>query len=149
MWRWDTDKLTNTINYAKEKEEKIEVWTSACFKYEFFLHLTSIPDSNGSNSVRNDEKEGFLTERKYYVQARKLMYWIPITKPSKLIPPFIINLSDLTPRLKSEFEDFCKLNDDLEIGIFLKEIAARFFENIDYQYAHDSVLSHLMVRVEN
>jgi hypothetical protein len=76
------------------------------------------------------------------------MYWIPISKPSDLIPTFVINFSDLTVRLQLELQQFCKLNNSNEIAIFLKEIAARFFENIDYEYAHDSVLSHLKVVLE-
>jgi hypothetical protein len=129
---------------SKVSKEKSEAWTSERFKYEFFLCLTKVFDTNRSNSITADER-GFLTDRKYYAEAKKIMYWIPISKPSELVPPFVINLSDLTPRLKAEFQDFCKLNERQEIGMFLKEIAARFFEGIDYAYTHDSVLSHLKV----
>lgn len=128
--------------------KELEAWTFQRFKYEFFLCLTRVIDSNRSNSVKDEDKQGFLSDRKYYARAKDSIYWIPISKPSELIPPFVINFSDLTPRLKEEFQEFCKLNEQREIGMFLKEIAARFFENIDYAYAHDSVLSHLKVVME-
>ena len=76
------------------------------------------------------------------------MYRIPISRPIELVPTFVINFSDLTPRLQSEFRQFCELNDKREISIFLKEIATKFFENIDYAYTHDSVLVHLKVVLE-
>jgi hypothetical protein len=123
---------------------ELEPWTLERFKYEFFLYLTKISDTNGSNSVGRDETR-FLSDRKYYAQANKLIYRIPISKPS---PPFVINFSDLTPRLQSELQEFCKLNAEREIATFLKEIAFRFFEGINYAYAHDSVLSCLTAVLE-
>lgn len=123
-------------------------WTLECFKNEFFLCLSRVIVTNQDNHINDDENGlGFLGDRKYYIQARNLMYWIPITRPSVLIPPFVINLSDLTTRLKSEFRQFCELNEKREITMLLKEIAARFFENINYEYTHESVLSCLKVAV--
>lgn len=129
------------------REYEGEPWTFQRFKYEFFLCLTKVIDSNKSRSI-NEEERGFLNDRKYYTRAKNVIYWIPISKPSELVLPFVINFSDLTPRLKAEFKEFCKVNGQREIGMFLKEIAARFFENIDYAYAHDSVLKHLKVVME-
>lgn len=80
-------------------------WSFQRFKYEFFLCLSKIIDINKSNNISENERV-FLSDRKYYVQAKNLIYWIPISRPSELIPPFVINLSDLTPKLKSEFEYF-------------------------------------------
>lgn len=127
-----------------------EVWTFQRFKYEFFISLTKVLDSNKSNSIIEEERSEtpFLSDKKYYNQARDKMYWIPICKPSELISAFIINFSDLTPRLKSEFKEFCSLNAEREIALFLKEIAARFFENLNYEYTHESVLSHLQAGLE-
>lgn len=112
------------------------------FKYDFFLCLTRVIDTNRSNSGDDKGEKGFLGDRKYYAYAKKTIYWIPISETSE---PFVINFSDLTPELKEEFQEFCRLNDQREIGIFLREIAARFFENINYAYTHDSVLSRLKV----
>ena len=125
-----------------------EQWTHSKFKYEFFICLTKVKDPNKSESVTEDERI-FLNDDKYYAQAKNLMRYIPITRPENLIPPFVFNLSDLTPKIKQEFKDYCKLNDQREISIFLKEIATKFFENIDYNYTHDSVLSHLVVELRD
>jgi hypothetical protein len=57
------------------------------------LHLASVKET-----ITND-KGDTLTVRKYYRQARDLMKWIPITKPSR---EFIIYTSDLVPKLKQE-----------------------------------------------
>lgn len=133
---------------TKEPAHASKVRTFQEFEYEFFLCLTKIVSTNRSNSVKHEDRDGFLSERKYYAQAKDLMYWIPTSKHDENFPPFVINLSDLTPNLRSEFKDFCNSNESREIGIFLKEIAARFFENIDYEYTHEFVLRHLKVVVE-
>ena len=126
----------------------IEEWTHARFKYEFFLCLTKVIDPNRSDSIINDRCV-FLADLKYYQQARKLRPLIPISKPAELVPPFIINLSDLTPRIRKELKEFIDANNEKEVYFLLKEIATKFFENIDYEYAHDSILSHLVARLEN
>lgn len=126
---------------------ELDAWTFQRFKFEFFLCLTKVIDQNKSNSV-SDYERGFLTDRKYYARARDSLYWVSISKPSKPIPTFLINFSDLTPRLQKEFQAFCKYNEEREIAMFLREIAARFFENIDHGFTHDSVLSHLNVVME-
>lgn len=121
-------------------------WTFECLKYEFFLCLTKVIGSNRSNNVSENNTE--LGDRKYYALAKNIMYRIPISRPIELVPAFVINFSDLTPRLQSEFRQYCELNDMLDISIFLKEIATKFFENIDYAYTHDSVSAHLKVILE-
>ena len=133
----------------KKADESVNEWTFEYFKNEF-LCLSSVIATHQDNRINGDEHElGFLGDKKYYAQAIEKMYWIPITRPFDLIPSFVINLSDLTPRLKAEFREFCELNEEKEIALFLKEIAAKFFENINFAFAHESVLSHLKVAVEN
>ncbi len=120
-----------------------EEWTHTKFRDEFLLDLAKVVDPNRSNSV-SDERN-YLSQLKYYAQARRLIYWIPITKPNELIPAFIIHLSDLSPRCRKEFEEFVDLSTKKEIAFFLKEIAVIFFEAIDFNYCHRSVISHLQV----
>lgn len=123
-----------------------EAWTHAKFRDEFFRCLARIIDTNRSDSV-SDERN-YLSQRKYYAQARRLIYWIPITKPTELIPPFIINLSDLSPRYRKEFEEFVDISTKREIAFFLKEIAVLFFEAIDFNYCQGSVIPHIQVGYE-
>ena len=138
------------VNTPEDKlilKSPIEEWTHSRFKYELFIRLTKVQDPNKSDSV-TDEQRGFLLDKKYYAQARRLIYWIPISKPAELIPPFIIHLSDLTPRIRKEFQEFIDLATQKEAALFLKEIAVRFFEKIDYSYTHDSVIEHLQIGYE-
>jgi hypothetical protein len=122
-----------------------EVWSFGMFKYHFFDDLTLVPNPNKSDTVTDNERI-FLNDLKYYAQARALRPWIPITRPDDR-PPFIINLNDVCTKCREEFDEFIKLNDKHEIAFLLKEIATRFFENIDREYTHESVLSCLTVKV--
>jgi hypothetical protein len=125
------------------EEQERELWTHAKFRDELFKDLANIIDTNRSNSVGNERT--YLSQRKYYAQARRLIYWIPITKDEELIPPFIIHLSDLSERCRKEFAEFVDNSTKREIAFFLKEIAVIFFEAIDFNYCHRSVISHLQV----
>jgi hypothetical protein len=132
------------VNEDRNKlTEPFDEWTRAKFRDEFRLDLANVVDTNRSNSVSNERT--YLSQRKYYAQARRLIYWIPISKPEELIPPFIINLSDLSPRCRKEFEWFVDNSTKKEIAFFLKEIAITFFEAIDFAYCHTSVISHIQV----
>ena len=126
-----------------KNKEPLPLWTHAKFRDETFLDLANTIDPNRSDSVNNERN--YLSQRKYYAQARRLIYWIPITKPDELIPAFIIHLSDLSPRCRKEFEEFVDLSTKQEIAFFLKEIAIPFFEAINFAYCHRSVISHLQV----
>jgi hypothetical protein len=133
----------NGIVLVEENEKELELWTHAKFRDECFLDLANVIDTNRSNSVSNERN--YLSQRKYYAQARRLIYWIPITKAADKIPPFIINLSDLSPRCRKEFEEFVDGSTKQEIALFLKEITLPFFEAIDFAYCHRSIISHLQV----
>jgi hypothetical protein len=140
--------VPNQVHYSTQLVNcENDPWTLARLKDEFFLCLTRTKVDYKPNNA-TDNKLLFLDDLKYYAQAKRLIYWIPITRPPELIPPFIINLSDLTPRIKQEFEEFCKLNTENEIGFFLRDIAIKFFEAINYSYTHNSVIPHIVVGVE-
>ena len=137
--------LPSPDDYSKKSTH---VWSHACCRDEFFKDLAKAVDPNRSNTV-TDERN-YLTQLKYYAQARKLIYWIPITIPEDLTSLiFIINLSDLSPRCRKEFEEFVDNSTKQEIALFLKEIATLFFEAIDFDYTHLSVIPHIAVRYEN
>lgn len=79
--------------------------------------------------------------RKYYHQARILMKWIPIAKPS---PEFIINISDLTPRIAKELQT----THPETLNYVITQAVGRIFENIDFERYHHSVARNLRVRFE-
>ena len=128
------------FHFNKETNSQDDIWTTECLKEEFFLSLASTKEivTNDSGTV--------VTDKKYYRQAKEKMYLIPITKPST---PFIIYYSDLSVRVIQEFSDYCAESDEKRIVIFLKDIAGRFFENLDFEYYHSSIMRNLRVKLEH
>jgi hypothetical protein len=130
--------------------EEEEFWTNAKFQDEFFLDLTKprreikIIDGNG---ITNKS----IHFKKYYYQAFLKMYRIPLTeqhpKSKEEAIPFFIEFKDLSPRVQAEFKQYCKLYNKRQIALFLKEVVIRLFENLDYEYAHMSVMKKLRVMV--
>ena len=118
---------------VQQEEEEGEEWTTGRLKDEFFLCLVKAPDNT------------------YYDQAKDLMFRIPLTrqvpKTTEEALPFIINFSDLSSAVKSEFREYCTLYNKKHVGLFLKEIVIRLFENLDYEYAHMSVMKKLRILV--
>jgi hypothetical protein len=132
------NKLTE-LCFDKNSNCPDDLWTTERLKEEFFLSIASTKEivTIGTGIP--------VTGEKYYRQAKEKMYLIPIAKPSI---PFIIKFSDLSLRVRQEFHDYCGENDEKHIGLFLKEIAGRFFENLDFEYYHGSVMRNLRVRLE-
>jgi hypothetical protein len=116
------------LKYVDESE-----WTTDRLKDEFFLCLAKAPDN------------------KYYEEAKILMYKIPLTPqyPQSELEaiPFFISFADLSSRVQSEFKQFCVINNKKRVGLFLKEVVIGLFENLDYEYAHMSVLRKLRIKV--
>ena len=106
-------------------------WTVSKVKDEIFLCLSKVPDP-----------DFFYLDRKYYALANEIIYKIPVYRPS---PTFILNISDLSPICKEEFIEFVRLNSKKDIELFLKEIAVKFFEAINYAYTNQSVIPCLKV----
>jgi len=130
--------------------EEEEYWSTGYFKDQFFLDLTKpkreikIIDGTG---VTNKS----IHFKKYYYQAFLKMYRIPLTKQhpksEEEAVSFIINFKDLSPKVQSEFIEYCKLYDKKHFTLLLKEVVIRLFENFDYDYAHMSVMKKLRVSV--
>jgi hypothetical protein len=134
-----------TIDSQPNKDtDTEEEWTTAKLKDEFFSDMTKVPNT-----------EIFYSDRKYYALAKEIIYKIPVYTKKELIhnipvykpapPTFTFNVSDLGSKCKDEFIEFVTLNSKNDIEFFLKDIAVKFFENIDYFYTHNSVIRHLKV----
>jgi len=118
-------------------------WTTERFKDEFFLDLVK------TRCIIMLESLDVIFYRKYYKQAIDIMYRIPLTEqyPDTEMEavPYIICFKDLSRRVQKEFIDYCKLSNKRQVTILLKEIVIRLFENLDFQYAHSSVMKKLRV----
>ena len=114
-----------------------ELWTEEYLIDVLFLQLASIKET-----VCNDKGQT-IQVRKYYRQARELIKWIPITNPPS---EFVINTSDLTPRIIKELTQIktCKK----ARSYIIIQAVARIFENLDFEYCHLSILRNLRVRFE-
>jgi hypothetical protein len=108
------------MNVAAEPAEKVS-WTLEKLVDELFLNLAR--------------------KVKYHNQANDLMYRIPVSKPG---PKFVINQSDLDPRVIKELQG-CT---DRGFQYALRQAVGRVFENIDFEYYQLSVARFLKVRIE-
>lgn len=121
-----------------EPESPTEFWTLEYFVDKIFLCLVQVKET-----VLNGGKEIHI--RKYYRQAKELIKWIPIARPS---PAFIINVSDLTQELKNQIEHLMATSPPDNLQYVLTQAAGRIFENLDFQYYHTSIARNLRVRLE-
>ena len=121
-------------------KKKDGLWTTERLKEEFFLCLANVKEK-----IYNDKGKA-VTVRKYYAQARYKMHLIPVGSPSPF-STFVIHFSDLSPRIQEEFTEYCKDIKEKNLTIFLKEVAGRFFENLDFAYYHGSIMKCLRVRL--
>jgi len=64
--------------------------------------------------------------------------WIPISKPKA---KFIINISDLTPRIYCELKSL----DKHSAQYVLKEAVKRIFQNIDFKFYHEHIEDNLEI----
>jgi hypothetical protein len=134
MTEYKIENLRNKAFHGSTVDD--EFWTIECLVDKLFLRLAEVKEN-----VNNNGKE--IHVRKYYRQARELFKWIPIAKPS---PPFIICISDLTPRLKEELEHLITAPESL--GYVLNQAVGRIFENLDSERYHMITARKLLVGFE-
>jgi hypothetical protein len=124
--------------FDKREDSPEDIWTTERLKEESFICL-----SNVKEKLYNEEGRS-VTVRKYYAQARYKIYLIPVAQPA---PSFVICFSDLSSRIQEAFTEFCRNNNERNVMLFLKDVAGKFFENLDYAYYHGSVMKCLRVRL--
>jgi hypothetical protein len=78
--------------------------------------------------------------RRYYFQALKYMS----AGACKPVPPFVVNLSDLTSRLIYELDQL----DQSDRKFVLKQAVGRIIEDVDFQLYHNSISKVLEVKLE-
>jgi hypothetical protein len=120
----------------QEQEEKEEEWTTECLTEKLLLNLASTKETIINNNGRA------IPVRKYICRARELMKWIPLTRPA---PEFIINVNDLTPKIKNEIGSLSDSHRTLQY--ILTQAVGRIFENLDFEYYHISIAKNLRVKM--
>lgn len=120
----------NEIKRVRDTSD-IEYWTIAHLTDELFLQLAKTKVIINYNGKK-------VSIYKYYNQALRMWKWIPISKPKAI---FVINISDLTPRIYCELKNL----DRYAAQYVLKESVRRIFENIDFKFYHEHIEDNLEV----
>jgi hypothetical protein len=101
--------------------------TLAALRDELIFHLCSI------NSYCIDEKTGTIhISHKYYDQAESIIYRINVWRQP---PVFIINESDLTPKLKEELYDL-PLSAPETLNRLVTQVVGQILETVNPRYYH-------------
>jgi hypothetical protein len=116
-------------------DNDIEYWHLGYIIEVLFLQLAKIKEILNYNGKK-------VSISRYYNQALRMWKWIPISKPKA---KFIINISDLTPRIYCELKNL----DSYAAHYVLKESVRRIFENIDFKFYHEHIEDNLDVFLES
>ena len=131
------------------KQEPVDsvVWSIECTVDELQLDLCRV-------------KEEILIDRGFYVDGKRSIKKLTVKKylqtsprtdgvdtKDKNIPEFVINSSDLSPKVIEELE--VRVDNPEAFGYILREAAGRIFENLDFKRYHQSVARSLKVRLES
>jgi len=110
-----------------------EVWTTAAITDELTFQLSS------SCSFKIDEKrQAIRITHKYYDQAEFVLYRLNLYKPPAV---FIINRSDLTPKLQNELEQQYKSCPNTFDRLVTEAVQA-ILESINQRYYHVSSIAY-------
>jgi len=126
--------------FDRERESVDDLWLTGRVIDETYLHLAKV-----KIIIKKDNKN-IVTVYKYYAQARQKMYLIPLTRPPI---PFIIDTSDLAmnTRIKDELEHYYN-EDQRTFEYILKSVVGKFFENLNFEYYHGSIMRNLRVKLD-
>jgi hypothetical protein len=87
-----------------------------------------------------DDRIKVHNNRKYYNQAHHFLK----IGAFKSVPNFVVNLSDLTPRLKKELYEL----DNEDRNYVLRQAVGRIFEDVNSELYHNSLSCVLKVQLE-
>ncbi len=118
-----------SLNNSNQKSidtiiEDDSIWLSGELKDKLYLRLASV------------KKDG---KKKYDEQAKYLLYRIPVYQPT---PYFIINESNLSPRLIKELASLT----EQELDEVIKDVLSQIFESINKDYFLLSVHRYNLLR---
>ena len=105
-----------------------DFWTTECLIDELAFCLSSV----ASYVIKEDTNHIHITH-KYSDQAEWMSHRINVWKPT---PEFVINVSDLTTRLKKELKEISSTPDTLNYVI--TQAVDRLFEAVNFELYHRS-----------
>lgn len=120
------------------KEE--DYWTEECLIDRLKQDLASA-EYSVSDCKDNLQGSRVFDSRKYYNRAH---HFLKIGS-FKSVPSFVVNLSDLTPKLIEELYNL----DEYDRNYVLKQAIGRIFEDVNFELYHNSVSKVLKVRLQS
>ena len=105
-----------------------DFWTTGHIIDELAFRLSSV-----ASYVIKEDTNKILISHKYYDQAEWLSHRINVWKPT---PEFVINVSDLTSRLKKELKEISSTPETLNHVV--TQAVARIFEAVNFELYHKS-----------
>ena len=137
-----------TIQNIAEKDinnESRELWTVEAVVDELAYRLCTFKiaaiactlDFNKLNYDKyNENGNEIYTSNKYIKQAEQLIYRIPIWRPP---PEFLVNLGDLTFRLRAELRQLLKSKSYETVNYIMQHALAVVFECVNERYFYLSI----------
>ncbi len=133
--KWDKNKDCDNRNFKNyDCYDKFDRYTTEGLKDDIFLQMCFTKEEVTNNNGKQ------ITISKYYLQAWELLPLISAGSPS---PYFIINLSDLTPKLIRELR-----NDKYNRDYVVSQAIGRIFENVSPKQYHLSLAKRLRWKFE-
>ena len=120
-----------------------EFWTTDYLIFRLKENLATVPISSNRKTDLLDwypegHKNKVIDVRKYYNQAYHCLK-IGCLQP---VPPFLVSLSELSPRIVKELASFEREDRDY----ILKQAVALIFQEIDNELYHNSISAVLVVK---
>jgi hypothetical protein len=131
-------------------------WTAQKIRDELVLNLSNAVSGNVvynpalypngvSEEIQEKYRKGIDHPFKYRDQARKLLYRIPIDKPS---PYYVIYLSDLNRKVKQQLKHLKGSYTNKDYQDIISSAVDRMFESINNVYFHLNVAGLVKWRIE-
>lgn len=128
--------MTNHLYYKVDNDDD-DQWNDSYLIDHLKHHLATFKVS----LIPIDSNNKIYDHRKYYQQAHESLIFGAL----KPVPPFVIYLSDLTPKIIKELYAL----DRESRKYVLKQAVGRIFEDINSQIYHNSISKVLEVKLKN
>jgi hypothetical protein len=119
-----------------------ELWTTDYLIFRIKENLATVPISSNHTDLLDwypeSNENKIIDARKYYNQAYHYLK-IGCLNP---VPPFLIRLSELSPRIVGELADL----DIQDRNYVLKQAVALIFQEINNELYHNSISAVLVVK---
>jgi hypothetical protein len=144
------------LTKSRRASDPHERWTAQKIRDELVVDLSNAVSGNVvynsalypngvSEEIQEKYRQGIYYPFKYRDQARKLLYRIPVWKPT---PSFIIYLSDLDIKVKEQLKDLKASYTKEDYQDIISSAIGRMYESINYVYFHLSVAGLVKWRIE-